>query len=109
MATQLRINRGDALNSETITVYSSCLDFSNATCTGHIRAHPDGNLIHQFVPTIVSGVLGTGKVRFSIDGSASKSFPPINLYGDLHFYTPSFKDLTLFKFRLEVDADTTQL
>lgn len=109
MATQLRITRGDKLPTETVTVYSACLDFSNVTCTGHIRAHPDGYLIHQFVPTIVSGTLGTGKVQFSINGSATKSFPPINLYGDIHFYTPSFEDLTLFKFRLDVDPDTSQL
>lgn len=109
MATQLSVIRGDVLPTQTITVTSDSLDFANIACTGQIRPHPDGNLIHQFVPTIVSGLNGTGIVEFSIDGSVTKSFPPINLYGDIHFYSTGILDRTLFEFRLDVAQDVTHL
>lgn len=109
MATQLSVIRGDIFPSQTITVTSSELDFSNITCTGQLRSHPDGNLIHQFVPTIISGILHTGVVAFSIPGSTTKNFPPINLYGDLHFYSTGISDRTLFEFRLNVVPDVTHL
>lgn len=109
MATQLSIIRGDTFPTQTITVTSDNLDFTNITCTGQLRPHPDGNLIYQFVPTIVSGVNGTGVVEFGFPASATKSFPPINLYGDLHFYSTGIADRTLYEFRLDVQQDVTQL
>jgi len=109
MATQLTVIRGDTLCEESVTVTSTDLDFTNFSCTGQIRPHPDGNLIYQFVPTIVSGVDGTGVITFSIPSSATKAFPPINLYGDIHYYSPTFDDRTLFEFRLNVLPDVTHL
>ena len=82
MATQLSIIRGDTFPTQTITVTSDSLDFTNITCTGQIRPHPDGNLLYQFVPTIISGVNGTGVVEFNFPASVTRGFPPINLYGD---------------------------
>jgi hypothetical protein len=109
MATQLSIIRGDTFPTQTITVTSELLDFTNIVCTGQIRPHPDGNLIYQFVPTVVSGLNKTGVVEFSIPSSVTKTFPPINLYGDLHFYSTGIQDRTLFEFRLDVQQDVTQL
>lgn len=109
MATQLSIIRGDTFPTQTITVTSDSLDFSNITCTGQLRPHPDGNLIYQFVPTVVTGVDKTGIVEFSIPASATRGFPPINLYGDIHFYSTGILDRTLFEFRLDVLQDVTQL
>lgn len=109
MATQLSVIRGDIFPAQTITVTSSELDFSNITCTGQLRPHPDGNLIYQFVPTVLSGALHTGIVEFYFPGSATKNFPPINLYGDLHFYSTGISDRTLFEFRLNVLPDVTHL
>jgi hypothetical protein len=109
MATQLSVIRGDTFPSQIITITSSEFDFSNITCTGQIRPHPDGNLIYQFVPTIISGGLYTGVVGFNIPSSATKNFPPINLYGDLHFYSTGILDRTLFEFRLNVLPDVTHL
>lgn len=109
MATQLSIIRGDTFPTQTITVTSDSLDFTNITCTGQIRPHPDGNLIYQFVPTIISGVNGTGVVEFNFPASVTRGFPPINLYGDLHFYSTGIMDRTLFEFRLNVLPDVTQL
>ena len=109
MATQLSIIRGDTFPTQTITVTSANLDFANITCTGQLRPHPDGNLLYQFVPTTVSGVNGTGVVQFSFPSSVTKGFPPINLYGDLHFYSTGIMDSTLFEFRLNVLPDVTQL
>ena len=109
MATQLSVIRGDIFPNQTITVTSSDLDFTNIGCTGQLRPHPDGNLIYQFVPTVVSGVFGTGIVEFYIPGSITKNFPPINLYGDLHFYSTGINDRTLFEFRLNVVPDVTHL
>lgn len=107
MATQLSVIRGDIFPNQTITVTSSDLDFTNIACTGQLRPHPDGNLIHQFIPTVVTGVLGTGVIEFYIPGSITKNFPPINLYGDLHFYSTGINDRTLFEFRLNVLPDVT--
>ena len=109
MATQLSIIRGDTFPTQTITVTSENLDFSNITCTGQLRPHPDGNLLYTFVPTVVSGLSKTGVVEFSFPASVTRSFPPINLYGDLHFYSTGIQDRTLFEFRLEVLPDVTHL
>lgn len=109
MATQLSVIRGDTFPTQTITVTSEVLDFTNIVCTGQIRPHPDGNLLYQFVPTVVSGFNKTGVVEFSIPSSVTKTFPPINLYGDLHFYSTGILDRTLFEFRLNVQQDVTQL
>jgi hypothetical protein len=92
MAIQLSVIRGDTFPTQTVTVTSDVLDFTNIVCTGQLRPHPDGNLLYQFVPTVVTG-----------------GFPPINLYGDLHFYSTGIMDRTLFEFRLEVQQDVTQL
>jgi hypothetical protein len=109
MATQLSVIRGDTFPTETVTVTSDVLDFTNIVCTGQLRSHPDGNLLYTFVPTVVSGLFKTGVVQFSIPSSVTKGFPPINLYGDLHFYSTGIIDRTLFEFRLEVQQDVTQL
>ena len=109
MATQLSIIRGDTFPTQTITVTSANLDFANITCTGQLRPHPDGNLLYTFVPTVVSGLFKTGVVEFSFPSSVTKGFPPINLYGDLHFYSTGIMDRTLFEFRLDVQQDVTQL
>jgi hypothetical protein len=109
MAIQLSVIRGDTFPTQTVTVTSEVLDFTNITCTGQIRPHPDGNLLYTFVPTVVSGFFQTGVVQFSIPSSVTKGFPPINLYGDLHFYSTGIMDRTLFEFRLEVQQDVTQL
>lgn len=109
MSTQLSVIRGDDLQTQTITITSDCLDFSNVTCTGQIRPHPDGNLLYTFVPTVVSGLYETGIFEFGIPASVTRSFPPINLYGDLHFYSTGILNQTLFEFRLNVQADVTQI
>jgi hypothetical protein len=109
MATQLTVIRGDTFPTQTITVTSDSLDFTNIVCSGQIRPHPDGNLLYTFVPTIVSGINGTGIVEFSFPSSVTKTLPPINLYGDLHFYSTGIQDRTLFEFRLDVLADVTHL
>ena len=109
MATQLTVIRGDTFPTQTITVTSDSLDFTNIVCSGQIRPHPDGNLLYTFVPTIVSGINGTGVVEFSFPSSVTKTLPPINLYGDLHFYSAGIQDRTLFEFRLDVLADVTHL
>jgi hypothetical protein len=109
MATQLSVIRGDDLGTQTINLTSSTLDFSNITCTGAIRPHPDGNLIYQFLPVVATGTVGTGVVYFDIPGSATRGFPPINLYGDIHFYSTGISDRTFFEFRLDVLPDVTHL
>lgn len=109
MATQLTVIRGDTLPDQTVEVFSDVLDFTNVTCTGQLRTHPDGNLLYQFVPTVVSGVLGTGVFLYNIPSSTTKSLPPINLYGDIHCYLPTTGDRTFGEFRLNVLQDVTQL
>jgi hypothetical protein len=109
MAIQLSVIRGDTFPTQTVTVTSDVLDFTNIVCTGQLRPHPDGNLLYQFVPTVVTGFLKTGVVEFSFPSSVTRGFPPINLYGDLHFYSTGIMDRTLFEFRLEVQQDVTQL
>ena len=109
MAIQLSVIRGDTFPTQTVTVTSEILDFTDIVCTGQIRPHPDGNLLYQFTPTIVTGVYQTGIVEFSIPASITRAFPPINLYGDLHFYSTGIMDRTLFEFRLNVLPDVTQL
>jgi hypothetical protein len=109
MATQLTVIRGDTFPTQTITVTSDSLDFTNIVCTGQIRPHPDGNLLYTFTPTIVTGMVRTGVVEFNIPSNITKNFPPINLYGDLHFYSTGILDRTLFEFRLDVLQDVTQL
>jgi hypothetical protein len=106
---QLNVIRGDYLCAQTVNLLSSVDDFTGLTCTGHIRSHPDGNLLYQFVPTVVSGVSGAATVNFDIPASITKSFPPINLYGDIEFYANDIKDSTLFQFRLNVSPDTTHI
>lgn len=109
MATQLTVIRGDDLGTQSINLTSSYLDFSNISCTGEIRPHPDGNLLYQFVPVVSYAGFGSGLVYFDIPGSATKNFPPINLYGDIHFYSTGISDRTLFEFRLDVLPDVTHL
>jgi hypothetical protein len=109
MATQLSVIRGDNLGTQTVTLVSTALDFSNMACTGQVRPHPDGNLLYQFVPTITTATLGTGIVYFDIPSSVTKSLPPINLYGDIHFYGTGISDVTLFEFRLDVSLNVTHL
>ena len=107
MAIQLSVIRGDDLGVQTITLNSEVLDFTNVACSGQLRPHPDGVLIYEITPTVLTGTVGTGVVYFDIPGSATRSFPPINLYGDIHFYSTGISDRTLFQFRLDVLADVT--
>jgi len=109
VATQLSVIRGDYLCTQTVNLSSATDDFTGLDCTGQIRAHPDGNLIHQFVPTVSYAEQYSGSVYFEIPGSVTKGFPPINLYGDIHFYATGIKDQTLFEFRLNVLPDVTHL
>ncbi len=114
MATQLTVIRGDRLETQTINLSSSVDDFTGLVCTGELRAHPDGDLIYQFVPTVEYAAPQSGAVYFSIPGDETKSFPPLNLYGDIHFTTEGgtasgVYNRTLFEFRLNVKADVTQL
>ena len=109
MATQLTTTRGDYFGTQTVNLSSSTDDFTDLECTGQLRTHPDGELIHQFIPTVASAGLGSASVTFDIAGSVTKNFPPINLYGDIHFYAPGIKDQTLFEFRLNVNPDVTHL
>lgn len=107
MATQLSVIRGDDLGTQTLTISSETLDFSNILCSGQIRPHPDGNLIYEFMPTVLTETTGSCVVYFDIPGSVTRSFPPINLYGDVHFYSTGISDRTLFEFRLNVLPDVT--
>jgi hypothetical protein len=109
MATQLSVIRGDYLCTQTVNLSSATDDFSNLSCTGQIRAHPDGNLLYQFIPTVAYAAYQSGSVYFDIPASVTKGFPPINLYGDVHFYSTGIKDQTLFEFRLNVLPDVTHL
>ena len=80
MATQLTVIRGDTLCTQTINLASTTDDFTDLVCTGQLRPHPDGDLVYQFVPTIEYAGPLSGSVYFSIPGSDTKNFPPINLY-----------------------------
>ena len=100
MATQLTVIRGDTLCTQTINLASTTDDFTD--------------LVYQFVPTIEYAGPLSGSVYFSIPGSDTKNFPPINLYGDVHFNctgnsTSGVDNQTLFEFRLDVKADVTHL
>jgi hypothetical protein len=114
VATQLTVIRGDKLETQTVNLTSSVDDFTDLVCTGQLRPHPDGDLIYQFVPTVEYAAPTSGSVFFSIPGSDTKSFPPINLYGDIHFTctgdsSSGIYNQTLFEFRLDVQADVTHL
>jgi len=109
VATQLLVTRGDDLGTQTINLSSSTDDFSNLSCTGEVRTHPDGELLYQFVPDVIYAEQYSGSIAFDIPGSETKNFPPINLHGDVHFYSTGIKNQTLFKFRLNVTPDVTHL
>jgi hypothetical protein len=109
VATQLSVIRGDQLCTQTINFSSTTDDFSGLSCTGELRAHPDGNLIYRFVPTVSYAAPYSGSIYFSIPSSETKNFPPINLYGDVHCYATGISDKTLFEFRLNVLPDVTHL
>lgn len=109
MATQLTVIRGDTFGTQTINLSSSTDDFSGLSCTGQLRAHPDGDLIYQFVPTIDYAEQLSGSVYFVIPATETKKFPPLNLYGDIHFYATGIKDQTLFEFRLNILPDVTHI
>ena len=109
VATQYSVIRGDYFGTETINLSSASDDFTNMGCTGQLRAHPDGELLHQFVPTIAYAENLSGSVTFDIEGSVTKNFPPINLYGDIHFFSTGIRDQTFFEFRLNVTPDVTHL
>jgi len=109
VATQLTVIRGDTFGTQTINLSSSTDDFTGLSCTGQLRAHPDGNLIYQFVPTVSYAEQLSGSVHFNIPASETKQFPPLNLYGDVHFFATGIKDQTLFEFRLNVLPDVTHL
>lgn len=104
---QLSVIRGDDLDSQNINITSANLDFSNLTCSGEIRTHPDGDLLYQFTPTVISGGYGGAKAQFGIPATTTRTFPPINLYGDVHFYSTGIGNQTLFNFRLNVRPDVT--
>ncbi|GEM_PF-6063839 len=104
---QLSVIRGDDLDSQTINLESQVLNFDNLTCSGQIRTHPDGELLYSFFPTVISGVSGNAQVKFDVPASQTRNFPPINLYGDVHFYSTGIGNRTLFSFRLNVCSDVT--
>ena len=99
----------DYVGPQKIYFSSSTDDFTGLECTGQLRAHPDGDLLHEFVPTVAYAEQYSGSITFDIDASATKNLPPINLYGDVHFYATGIKDQTLFEFRLNVLPDVTHL
>jgi hypothetical protein len=107
VATQLSVIRGDTLLTQTINLTSATDDFTGLICSGQIRAHPDGYLLHSFNPTVVYAAPYSGSVYFSIPSSVTQGFPPINLYGDIHFYATGILDQTLFQFRLDVSPNVT--
>jgi hypothetical protein len=109
MAKQLTVIRGDTLPDQTEQVFSNILDFTNVTCTGQIRTHPDGPMLYQFTPTVVSGLLGTGVFLYSIPANITKTLPPINLYGDIYCHLPSTGFRTFGEFRLNVLQNVTQI
>ncbi len=109
MATQLTAIRGDFMGTYTVNLTSDVDDFTNLECTGQLRSHPDGDLLYQFVPTILYAEQYSGSIAFDIPANETKNFPPINLYGDVHFYSTGIKDQTLFEFRLDVTPDVTHL
>ncbi len=109
MATQLTVIRGDRLGNQTLNISSSTDDFSDITCSGHLRAHPDGHLLHEFEPIVFSAGTGAAIVHFDLEGSVTKNLPPINLYGDVHFYSTGIFNKTLFEFRLNVLPDVTHI
>ena len=109
MATQLSVKRGYYFGTQTVNLSSSTSDFTDLECTGQIRSHPDGDLLYQFVPDVAYAEQYSGSVTFDIPASETKNFPPINLYGDIHFYATGIKDQTLFEFRLNVLPDVTHL
>jgi hypothetical protein len=110
VAIQLNVIRGDRLCDQTINLSSNIYDdFDSLVCTGHIRPHPDGSLLYQFIPTLISGTSGSATVTFNIPGSVTTSFPPINLYGDIEFYSNDLLERTLFQFRLNVSPDVTHI
>ena len=63
----------------------------------------------QLIQTVNILLNTTGSGTVSFPSSVTRGFPPINLYGDLHFYSTGIMDRTLFEFRLEVQQDVTQL
>lgn len=109
MATQFSVIRGDYFPAQILNLSSATDDFSNLSCTGEIRPYPDGPLLYQFVPTISYAERYSGSLYFDIPSSVTRSFPPINLYGDLHFYSTGINDITLFEFRINVLEDVTHM
>jgi hypothetical protein len=110
MSTQLSVTRGDNLGTQTVTLTSASLDYSNLSCTGELRKHPDSeSTLYRFVPTISSATTGSAVVYFDLPGSVTKTLPPINLYGDIHFYSTGILDQTLFQFRLDVSPDVSHM
>lgn len=109
MATQLSVIRGDYLCTQTINLSSNDDNFTDLSCTGQIRTHPDGPLIHQFTPDIIYAEYLSGQVQFDISGQFTRNFPPINLYGDVHFFSTGIKNQTYWSFRLNVLPDVTHL
>ena len=109
MSTQLYVIRGDDLGTQNLNITSDTLDFSNLSCTGEIRLHPDSEWVYRFVPTISGATTGSAVVYFDLPGSVTKSFPPINLYGDIHFYSTGISDWTIFQFRVDVSLDVAHM
>lgn len=109
MSYQLSVIRGDDFPAEIINITSSTDDFTGLGCTGALRMHPDGPLVYQFVPTVLYAGSGSGSISFTFPASATNSFPPLNLDGDIKFYAPGIGARTLFQFKLDVTANDTQL
>jgi len=107
VATQLSVIRGDTLSTQTINLTSATDDFTGLTCSGQIRAHPDGYALYTFNPTVVYAAAYSGSIYFSVPSSVTRSLPPINLYGDIHFFATGILDQTLFQFRLDVSPNVT--
>lgn len=107
MAYQLEVIRGDDFPAQVINITSDSDDFTGMGCTGVLRMHPDGPQVIQFVPTILSAVSGSASVALSFLAADTRSFPPLNLDGDIRFYAPGIGSRTLFQFKMNVVLNDT--
>ena len=109
MSYQLSVIRGDDFPPEIINITSATDDFTGLGCTGALRMHPDGPLVFQFVPTVLYAGSGSGSVSMSFNASDTRSFPPLNLDGDIRFYAPGIGARTLLQFKLDVVQDDSHI
>jgi hypothetical protein len=105
---QLSVIRGDTFSPERVTLISDGADdFTGLTCTGMLRAFPDGDIVHTFYPTVISGAYQTGQVTFEFSPSVTQNFPCVNLFGDIEFFATGVGRKTYLQFRLDVLPNVT--